>query len=187
MAYKSLNQESANFGGQTLPIAYFCKQSIIGALTHLFVYVQYCLWLFQRYKPQGRVEYLLQTAKPKTFTWGHLRLPTSALKGLCLILTLLFTLCLARWLCSSLKSLLAVPRYPRRAPTSRSLPMLLSQLGCNCKACLCNSWKSLFSCHFRETFPNCTVVKTATPPCSPKSTYPHFPLLCLSFSIALIA
>lgn len=131
----------------------------------------------------------LSTAKPKAFTPGHLSLPTSALNDLYLILTSLFTL--PHWLCSSHKSLLAVPRYPRQAPTQGHCPCsgkLTPQGHCqccflcwaatsipntNCKACLCNYWKSLFSCHFRETFPKHTLVKTANP-AHQKSTYPHF-------------
>lgn len=44
----------------------------------------------------------LSTAKPKTWTPGHLSLPTSALNDLYLILTSLFTL--PHWLCSSTRA-----------------------------------------------------------------------------------
>lgn len=138
MAYKSLNQESANLRGQILPTAYFYKQSIIGTLPHMFVYVQYCLWLLQCYKLQGGVE----DCKAKNiYSWPFKPIHLCS-KGLYLILTSPFTL--PRWLCSSHRSLLAVPRYPRQAspqghfsssgklpPQGHSLPMLLSLRGCN--------------------------------------------------------
>lgn len=138
----------------------------------------------------------LSTAKPKSLTPGQLNLPTSALNDLYPILISLFTLPL--WLYSSHKSLLAVPRYPRQAPTQGHCPCsgrFPAQGHCpccflcwaatltpttNCKACLCNYWQSLFSCHFMEIFPNYTPIKTATPT-HQKSTYPYFSLSLLIF------
>lgn len=134
----------------------------------------------------------LSTAKPKTLTPGHLSLPTSALNDLYLILTSVYSASLALL---QHKSLLAVPRYPRQAPTqghcpcSGKLPLKVTanaafSAGLQPPPPTPTARLACASCHFRETFPNHTLVKTATP-AHQKSTYHTFPLLCLSFSIAL--
>lgn len=157
-----------------------------------------CLWLLRRYKA-------VSTAKPNTLAPGHLSLPTSALNDVYLILTSLFTL--PHWLCSSHNSFLAVPRYPRQAPTSRSLPMLRQaptsrSLHCPCyflfwaktsththtlstARLACATTESLYLA-VTSGRPSPTILQLKLRPQHTENPLIHtFPLLSLSFSLAL--
>lgn len=183
MAYKALNQESANVGDQTLPTACSCKQSIIGTLPH--PRFMYCLWLFP-----GRAESLLQRLR-------GLKHPQLALyKVSSLLLSLICTSSSPLWqhlyslphsLCSNHSSLLTIPQVPWASShyEATAHAALFSQ-GCscpgNCNASLCNPWVSLFSCHFRETFPNHTILQISTP--APTQKTPHISTI-FPFSVYL--
>lgn len=178
MAYKSLNQESANVKDQILPTAGFCKWSIIGTLPHSLVYVlsmaasalqatRGAEWLLQR----------LQGLKHLQLAPDRVSLPSPALDNVHLISP-------TPLLCSEHH------RCQRQVGTSRPQLMQLCTRGWslldNCTAYWCTSSKCLFSCHFGQTFPNLAIFQTATLASLPK--IPHIytsPLLCLSFSIAV--
>lgn len=139
----------------------------------------YCLWLLQRYKLQGRAEWLPQGRKAKARTPGpSLSQPAHpARKDLHLILTLLPASfhSLPPSLCTSHGGFLAVSRGTRQADPLKPCP------GGSLVGLLCGRQPCGLLIQLRQDLPEPDFISNGNPPCLKKPSYcPAFPTSYLS-------